>query len=287
MSRKYFNCYRPGKHTIKPAMRVIHAGLKAHGWECVKPYNKKAGCEFALCWGPKQDFNLKHNIRWDGPVLYAEVEYISALSGKFTDYLEYATARSNHVCFSWNSMHGLGDDYLPAIVPTDRFDALGVVIHPWQLHPEGRVLILGQSIFDPMAIPPGEDRAWNETLVPLAERVFGEGKVDFRPHPRYTDFSSNTVGEAAHGYRRVVTYASTAAIETILAGIPTQVISAVSVAYPMACHEFTDYEITPDRAQWAAKLAYRQFTYPEIESGYFWDIIKPGLRGRARYNTYY
>jgi hypothetical protein len=273
-----FDYYRKGKHTIIPAMRAIHQGLTVHGVDCDKrPTDPLTEYDFALCWGGRQDERLR-DLGWKGPVLYAEVGYISPAIKQFTTHDEYCAARYSHVSFSWNDWHGQGDDYLPESLPSDRWDALGVEMQPWRLQPDGEIVILGQAKYDIMAIPPGKHHAENENYLHSARKFYGEGvSVRFRPHPHYTGYTSPKLILDCAAARRVITYSSTSAIETVLAGIPTQVVSPYSMAYPMACHDFDEPEITPDREMWANRLAYAQWTLPELESGEFWEYVRRGL----------
>ena len=272
---KCFEYYRKGKHTILPTMAAVRKGFDVQGVEWDKSYHAGEKYDFALCWGWRQDESLSEF--WSGPRLYVEMGYIHARTANFRNPAEYCAARCGTISFCWDGCHGSSRNYAPDPAPSDRFDALGVEIKPWRRNPAGDVVILGQTEFDPVAVPAGRTTAWNQGLIAPAEAVFGAGRVRYRPHPRYTDFKDRPLLVDCRGARRVITYSSTAAVETVLAGIPTQVLSKRSIAWPVACHTFEEPEFTPDREQWAHQLAYRQWTLPEIESGEFWDTVKRGL----------
>lgn len=259
-------------------MLAIREGLDKQGVQIDPSYKQGEKYDFALCWSNRLDPYLRDF--WAGPTLYAEVGYIHTLDHFPPGEPGYRAHRAARASFSWGGKHGLGFEYLPASVPSDRYEALGLPLRPWRFNPDGEILVLGQSKFDPVAVPEGEQEAWNEKLIKPIRVAFPNNEVRFRPHPRYSAFKGNKLLDDASGARRVITFNSTAAVETVWAGIPTQVLSPISITWPVALRGFAFPEEClefRDRQKWANKLCYRQWDMDELKAGEFWSTVRRGL----------
>jgi len=88
---------------------------------------------------------------------------------------------------------------------------------------------------------------------------------------------------ALAGAHAMVTHGSNACFEAILAGIPVIVLGE-AVAKPISSHTL-DAISSPlmvslyERRQWAANLAYCQWTMQEFASGLAWQHLRPQIYG--------
>jgi hypothetical protein len=101
----------------------------------------------------------------------------------------------------------------------------------------------------------------------------------FRPHPRAVD--RGMVQSPRHTERSVepdllkamdaahvvITYNSNSAVDAVIAGVPAITMDLGAMSYPVTGHSI-DQRIMPDREEWAAKLAWKQWREEEISSGY-------------------
>lgn len=165
----------------------------------------------------------------------------------------------------------------------------GHLMQPWSIGGE-YVLIVGQV--------PGDAslggrclNAWYAEQAQRANRRYGL-PVRFRPHPmavRRHGVSSipgaETIGGDLHENiaraALVITFNSNTGVESILAGKPTVALDAGSMATGVALPDlphWLDIE-EPDRLPWAQRLAWCQFTVPEIASGYAWELVRAREHG--------
>lgn len=172
----------------------------------------------------------------------------------------YALARNGH--------NGSG---LWFVGKEDRWGALGHSLRPWHANPGGYILIADQRGIgsDLMRCP----RPFYETVVPRIKRIFA--KVDkkalppirLRQHPgRHAP--ENTLAKDLAGARCVVTWASNVANEALLLGVPAFRVAPYHVNEAV----LSDLNQLPsppqtDRLTGFKKLAWAQWSLPEIESG--------------------
>ena len=87
------------------------------------------------------------------------------------------------------------------------------------------------------------------------------------------------LADVLHGAHCVVAHHSNVAVEAILAGIPA--ICPEGVASVMAGHKLKQIEDPPmpsGRAQWAADIAYCQWSIAEMTAGLPWiHLVREGL----------
>jgi hypothetical protein len=257
------------EHQLRAAA-LISAGLKRHGWQ-VEFYSdgKLPPADLACSW------SAKHQRVWDwreatkGPVLIMERAALQP--------------RHEFTSLGFNGLAGRGT-YAKA-----RDDGLRWRTHfaqhmkPWKAPAEGYALIIGQVRGD--ASLRGVDfRAWAHNRA-VELRALG-WRVFYRPHPlsaRAFDYWHPTsapilgvedLAGALEGAALVVTYNSTTAVESVLAGVPTVAYDPGSMAWPVTTHAVPAEPIRPGRAAWAHDLAWSCFLPDEIESGFAWDHLK-------------
>lgn len=252
--------------------QIAHAeafaqGLKAHG---VIPVTKRVDAnsptKHVACWG----WRLGKRLRAHGhEVLVMERGYIG-------DRFAWSS-------MGWNGLNGRATFY-PRDDPSRFAGNFSPLMRPWKEAGTGRyVLIIGQVPGD--ASLGGIDLSrWYDESVKLACAAYYLPVV-FRPHPQAvkrgiaktlggTRTHGATLADALSGAEAVITYNSNAAVESVLAGVPTIAADIGSMAYAMCGHKIGE-RITPDREQWAARLAWCQWKMDEIKSGEAWAVIMP------------
>lgn len=110
--------------------------------------------------------------------------------------------------------------------------------------------------------------SWHDA-VPIADTTFSDG--------------NQTIEQVLRGAHALITHGSNACWEAILAGIPCVVLGD-AVAKPISTTEVEQIEdplmVSPSvRWQWAANLAYCQWTMAEFASGQAWSVIRPQIYG--------
>jgi len=186
-------------------------------------------------------------------------------------------------------------DYFQMIPrPSDRWDRLGFVIEPRKKG--GRDIIYAgssQKYSDFKRL--GDANAYANKIMrrafkhcPKAQR----GSIIYRPKPSWKGaepvpkfkFSQNVVkiNRALMDAYALITYGSNAALDSILAGVPTVVLGD-SIAQPIAMKELSDLRepTHPDSSvihQWGCDLAYCQWTPEEMRSGEMWETLLENLR---------
>lgn len=153
----------------------------------------------------------------------------------------------------------------------DRWAKLDQTIQPWQSNPQGHILIceqrgIGSEI---MKCPTG----FYETCAPKIKRVFIKHdrklKLELRKRAHPGRHKPNrTLAKDLEGARACVTWASNVANEALLAGIPTFRTAPyhVNEAALTDLNQLVDPPL-PDRLSAFQKLAWAQWSLPEITSG--------------------
>lgn len=163
----------------------------------------------------------------------------------------------------------------------DRFKQHGVPIRPWR--ETGRhILVAGMSAKAAHAeglSPHSWERATIQRLRQLTDRP-----IIYRPKPNWIEakpipgsiFDKTTPLEAAlHDCHAVVTHHSNVAVDALLAGVPC--ICPHGVASVLSGHRLEDIEAlrkAVGRGQWAADLAWTQWSVDEMKSGAAWRYLR-------------
>jgi hypothetical protein len=107
--------------------------------------------------------------------------------------------------------------------------------------------------------------------------------VRFRKHPKdpteplltpHIQRIEGTLEAALDGAEVVVTYNSNTAVESVLQGIVTLSFDEGSTAWDVTGHQIGD-KIRPDRKDWMAKLAWKQWLLSEIAAGDPFKLEQP------------
>lgn len=169
--------------------------------------------------------------------------------------------------------------------PDDRLSMFHVEPSPWRREGDGKhILLVGMS--EKAAQHVGfEAEQWEYSVVDEL-RYCRTREIIYRPKPNWSGARA-IPGSTFSGRKRdladdlnncwaVVTHHSNAAVEALMLGVP--VFCTTGVAAPMGKDPFSGelYEpyYPPDRAQWAADLAYTQWSVEEIRQGLAWRHLK-------------
>lgn len=223
-------------HGVTPTIATDYAGLESH--------------DVIVCWGDRAPVK-------DRPRLMLEAGYIN---GAGSGYIEN---RLRFISTSWNGLHGRADNITE--YPPDRWEALGIKLEPWRAVGD-YVLVLDQCPGDAQA-PDMQD--WHAVLRSVKHKWKRYKK---RNHPLMGN--TRPLARDLAGAAVCVTWNSTAAVESVIAGIPTVTLDDGAIARPVTSHSIFDPLYIGPREQWAYNLAYRQWSLDELTSGVAWDAIK-------------
>jgi len=275
------NIYMPpsdvGPQDHLDALMAFAEGLRAHGveWKALPLTEGYRSCDVMVVFGRgkfavPQSWNrydvLRQHVAFGRPYILLEKGFVK---------------RDEYFHVGWNG-HNNYADFRNADSPSDRWEKLGVPLQPWRSH--GRVILLcGQVPWDSTVEHTDHVRWLTETYKRLVH--LSDTPVMFRAHPKSPPRSeffipgsgdTFTLDEDLERARSVVAYNSTVATDAIIAGVPAFVQNDGSMAWPVANRDILqiDVPVRPPREQWAANLAYAQWTLAEMESGECWEHLK-------------
>lgn len=279
-------------HSDKPRERLLAdafaTGARMHGdvveLRSLEPEPVVADCDVACMVGVKSRELYRAHFSAGAHVLYFDKGYTrhaAASPVKLWEYWRVALDGHHPTAKLMNTPRA-----------GDRWDRLGLVFKPWHKRSDGHIVIAGssQKYHDFYGLK--EPTAWTKKLV-AALRVETRREIVYRPKPSWKDavpiegtrFSSGaeTIEDVLANAWAVVTHGSNACFEAVLEGVPCVVLGD-AVAKPISSTNVADIE-NPRRAsyqerlQWAANLAYCQWTMPELASGEAWAVLRPQVFG--------
>jgi hypothetical protein len=258
--RAFLHYERSQKHQLE-VMVAAAGGFAKHGIHVDISDGVYGGeeADFVVWWGDKVPQHLK-----DKPRLILEAGYINGRSG------DYVTDRLKYVSVGWNGLHGRADPG-PPDCPPDRYNATGIHMNPWHGNTSTIVLICDQHPGD--SCSPDSRKWWREID---REAVAAGLRVVYRPHPLLADANMVSLADSLEYVMRCVTWSSTAAIESVMLGVPTVAMDQGSMAWDVTSRTLANKYIGP-RSQWAYNLAYRQWTHKELASGEAWEHLEMGI----------
>ncbi len=248
-----------------PAMQAIHQSALNRGHKVI--FNEAGPCDLNVAWTIRKPERFGN----DAPVCIIESGYTCRRDDLILNENDYLDRRVHNFSISWNNFNQLAT-WIPEGNPCDRWEKLGIELQPWKRSGGEYVLVLGQTAGDITVCH--DYRTFLHTMVEFAE-ASQPLPVRLRYHPlvKVTEQSLSTQLERA---AMCVTFSSNAAVEAVIAGVPTMVFSKNSVAYPVTSHILTKGPRYADRQQWANDLAYRQYTLQELRDGTAWEQIEYG-----------
>jgi hypothetical protein len=152
-----------------------------------------------------------------------------------------------------------------------RLKAQGIKINPWR---RGRHIVIVEQSAHFLDLC-GEGSDWlSRTLLKLGQLT--DRPLRIRPWRRDKDNAARSLRSDLENAHALVTHASAAAIEAVLAGVPVYV-TGQSAAVPVASGELSGIEspIYPDnREEWAAGIANSHWTLEELRQGMAWRRLE-------------
>ena len=191
----------------------------------------------------------------------------------------YLGDRFHWTSAAWNGLNGKADFCVPKGVEIDRFKE-NFELKPWK--EEGDFIVIMGQIQGDMSIGNADLTRFYEDL---ADRLWIKYNkpVFFRPHPHARDTRQNfqpriqpiniPLKDVLDRAYLIATYNSNSGVDAVVNGVPALSFDYGSMAYEVTAHE-NCARITPDRTDWAAKLAYCQWSPEEIQTGAFWEQLK-------------
>lgn len=184
---------------------------------------------------------------------------------------DYKSRRHAMVSYSVNGMHY---DSMPTHTDMDstRWDALGISLAPWK-HGTANMLVLMQN--------PGDAQCglgYPELMAAKSEEARQAGwRVRVREHPLVCESAQPPLSEDLAWADAALTWCSNAAVEAVIAGVPTVMLSPQGMAYSVCSHSLSAPLQRPNRDEWCNWLAHRQFSFEEIGNGVAWQNIKKSV----------
>lgn len=150
--------------------------------------------------------------------------------------------------------------------PLDRWRKLNITMKPWRK--TGSKIVVAPVSAHVARLEQFDPHAWLQATVATLAK-FTDRQIEIKPKDGDKPLSAVLKDAWA-----LVTMDSNAAAEAILHGIPV-ITSSKNAASPVGLTDLKMIEevITPEREQWAANLAYQQFTIEEITNGVAKEIL--------------
>lgn len=235
-------------------------GLKRRGWS-VETSTSWKPAHLAVLWGVRNRQAIDQQLMNGGEVCILERGYLG-------DRMEWTS-----VSFG-GGLNGRGRFVMPGGVERDltRFQEIHPAgCQPWKWPPRRSAVIMGQV--------PGDQSIKGLNFAKWVQEVGTRLKhagwhVSFRPHPGAVQNMAGSfpvaVGknltEALAMTDLAVTFNSNSGVDAVLAGVPTVAMDEGSMVRAVAAHDIA--VVTPDRTEWAARLAWCQYSREELASGF-------------------
>jgi len=253
--------YKATKRPKYALAYALMAGARKNGWRVSVAGRNDAGrADVAVFWS------------WVYP---RAIESILA-SGRHVIIMErgFIQPRREWISLAVDGFNGRGK-FAPAADGGERWRRhFAHHLRPWKSDGD-YALLIGQIPRD-RANPTLDGNAWAQEQT---DRLRALGlRVRYRPHPwSYSDWcpagaelSTASLEDDLAGAERAITFNSNAAVETILAGVPTIALDAGCIAYEMCSHSLEEALRRPDRTGWCHDMAWRQWSVDELEDGTAW-----------------
>lgn len=168
-----------------------------------------------------------------------------------------------------------------------RFRHFGVPIRDWQnTRKKGYILLAGMSAKAAKAEGFAPEEWERDAVKQIREHT--DREIVYRPKPNWraarqlqgTRMERGVDGDVGRWLEKchaVVTHHSNVSVDAILAGVPVFCWDGVATAPGKASSDLSQIETPPeavDREQWAADIAWTQWSVPEMRSGAAWRYLK-------------
>lgn len=240
-------------------LEAFREGLEAHGWR-TQTTTLYVESDLCVMWGVRDATSIARQKAHGGEVATLELGYIGDRE-KWTS-VSFGGGLSRRGRFA-------------EIRDASRFARhFGHLMQPWRTLLHGSVMIFGQVEGDRSIAHINPQSFYNEANDIYSGRGFS---VKFRPHP-LEKAGQPPIEQALVGVRFGVTYNSNSAVNAVLAGVPMVVCDEGSMAWEVAAHSLGSVPREVDRSDWAARLAWKQWTIDEMRSGQCWDRVSEKVR---------
>ena len=201
----------------------------------------------------------------------------------------YIGERHHWVSLGYDGLNGRADFCNQDITSSKRWDKYFLdYIKPQRTYKNGYALVIGQVPGDASHKHININKWYETTIRSLNKKGV---PVVFRAHPLARQnnvwqpaadlqfkYDKNPSLEASlKGARCCVTFSSNSGVISMLEGVPTVAYDEGSMVYNIAENDLNNIDNTPDRTDWARKLAYCQWLPAELESGEAWEHLKQGM----------
>lgn len=199
-----------------------------------------------------------------------------------TGYVNRGDGEAHHYAAGFNGLNGRADFRNKSMGP-ERWEKLGAQLVPYSRG--SKVILCGQVPWDASVDHTDHVQWLKETAQKLKQMT--TRPIVFRPHPLAIqayeplrrslglDYSIRPLTEELKDAHCVVTFNSNSAVEALIAGKPVFAFDEGSMVWDLANRNLADLEEPkmPDRKQWAANLAYTQWTPAEMAEGKAWQHL--------------
>lgn len=239
-----------GHHFQYNWAKVIGEGLASRGWDvrmCKAAPHPETTVAFIWSW--RHDYLISEYKRRGVPIVYIENGVVPPKDGKIT--------------LSLNGFNGRGKT-----APGGNQDMPHIL--PWQ--DSGYSLVIAQHPLDKEYHGIDMDFWLLDTVNQVSNPV-----VRIHPHDSeflrrvnlgtvpYVQAADIPLATQLAASGTCITYSSNAAVEAVIAGVPTVSFDAGSYAWEVTSHDLTN-KYTPRRTEWLRKLMSREYTVIELRS---------------------
>lgn len=225
--------------------------------------------DFALCWGWRIGSTLRKN-GYEGPILVMERGYLP-------DRFEWTS-------LGWDGLNGRARFNEPQDKGERFWRNFGHLACEWERY-DGYYLVMGQVLGD-MSLRGVDFVKWVKETIDTLDKLGVD--VRFRPHPEAIRrgqaipapqymIAGGTLADALSEAACVVTYNSNSGVDAVLAGIPAVTYDEGAMAWDVTSHHALQELVMPDRNEWFRRMAWTQWSMPEIERGEAWEVVKGAM----------
>lgn len=195
-------------------------------------------------------------------------------------YIHRGNKPHHYQAVGLNGLNGRAD-FKPEKAEPFRWHDLGVATQPWREDGE-HILLVGQVPWDSSVQHTDHHKWLSDTAVEIGR--YSSRPIRFRPHPKAwrhlppikgTEYSRNSLAEDFENCWAVVTFNSNVGVDAVIAGIPVFYADRGSMARDIASDDLRQLEspVMSKRSDWAARIAYSQWSKPEMVTGLAWEHL--------------
>lgn len=258
-----------------PHMVAVAQGLTRHGIS-VSYFQSipDDGVDFAAVWGWRKGRAIRA-AGFSKPILVTERGYLGDRMNVWTS-------------LGWDGLNGRARFPEPQDQGQRFWANHGHLAKEWEQF-DGYYLVAGQVLGDQSLLNVNY-LEWLKDTVDELDRMGVD--VRFRPHPEAVKrgqvfpvpaymVSKGTLAEDMAEAACVIAYNSSATVDAVLAGIPAVTSDEGAMAFSITSHHVSQPLVTPDRAEWFRRMAWCQWTTPEIQSGEAWEIVREARQANS------